>query len=50
MSADSEFAVWSATLSESDVAPITLAGPLGHVNPGDEIVCTGTFTRHPKYG
>ena len=51
VSEDSEFAVWSATISDADdPAPVTLAGPLAHVNAGDEIVCTGSVSRHPKYG
>jgi len=50
-SPDLEFAVWTATIPESeDVGPITLAGPLGHVAAGEELVCTGRFSRHPKYG
>jgi exodeoxyribonuclease V alpha subunit len=51
VSPDLEFAVWSATLGESaDGEPVTLAGPLGHVTPGDQLVCAGTFAEHPRYG
>ena len=47
VSPDLEFAVWSATF---DDAPITITGPLGHVTAGDELLCTGAFSEHPKYG
>jgi exodeoxyribonuclease V alpha subunit len=51
VSADSEFAVWSATLGEErDGEPVTLVGPLGHVSPGDQLVCTGAFSEHAKHG
>ena len=51
VSADLEFAVWSATLGEADnPVSITLTGPLGHVSGGDELLCTGAFSQHPKYG
>jgi exodeoxyribonuclease V alpha subunit len=51
VSPDVEFAVWSATMpGAEDVVPITLTGPLGHVTAGEELVCTGMFSRHPKYG
>jgi exodeoxyribonuclease V alpha subunit len=51
VSPDLEFAVWSATIpGAEEAAPITLAGPLGHVTAGEELVCTGRFSRHPKYG
>ena len=51
VSADSEFAVWSATLGEErDGEPVTLVGPLGHVSPGDQLVCTGTFSEHARHG
>jgi exodeoxyribonuclease V alpha subunit len=51
VSADSEFAVWSATLGEErDGEPVTLVGPLGHVSPGDQLVCTGAFSEHTKHG
>jgi exodeoxyribonuclease V alpha subunit len=46
-----EFAVWTATVAAADnQAPITVTGPLSHVSAGDELVCTGAFSRHPKYG
>src|SRR6266699_666692 len=51
VSADLEFAVWTATVGEAGVAAsITLTGPLGHVSAGDELVCTGAFSQHPRYG
>ena len=51
VSADLEFAVWSATLGEADdPVSITLTGPLGHVTGGDELFCTGAFSQHPRYG
>ena len=51
VSADLEFAVWSATLGEAgDPVSITITGPLGHVSGGDELLCTGAFSQHPKYG
>jgi exodeoxyribonuclease V alpha subunit len=51
VSADLEFAVWSASVGEAEeVAPITLTGSLGHVSAGDELLCTGAFSRHPKHG
>jgi hypothetical protein len=51
LSPDLEFAVWTATIpATDDVMPITLTGPLGHVAAGEELVCTGGFARHPKYG
>ena len=51
VSADLEFAVWTATVGEAgDAASITLTGPLGHVSAGDELLCTGAFSQHPRYG
>ena len=51
VSPDLEFAVWSATLGENlDGEPVTLAGPLGHVAAGDQIVCSGAFSEHKRYG
>jgi exodeoxyribonuclease V alpha subunit len=51
VSPDLEFAVWSATMrGAEDVVPITLTGPLGHIAAGEELVCTGVFSRHRKYG
>src|SRR5205085_890402 len=51
VSADLEFAVWTATVPRADDAvTITVTGPLAHVTAGDELVCTGAFSRHPKYG
>jgi exodeoxyribonuclease V alpha subunit len=47
VSPDEEFAVWTATV---DDAPVTITGPLGHVSPGDELLCTGAFSEHQKYG
>ena len=46
-----EFAVWGATVGEAgDAASIILTGPLGHVSAGDELLCTGAFSQHPRYG
>jgi exodeoxyribonuclease V alpha subunit len=51
VSPDLEFAVWPATLGESaDGEPVTLAGPLGHVAAGDQLVCAGAFAEHARYG
>jgi exodeoxyribonuclease V alpha subunit len=51
LSADSEFAIWAATLGEErDGEPVTLTGALGHVTPGDQLVCAGAFTEHARYG
>jgi exodeoxyribonuclease V alpha subunit len=51
VSADMEFAVWSATTAgPEDVVPITVTGPLAHVAAGEELVCTGGFSRHAKHG
>ena len=51
VSPDAEFAVWSATLGEErDGEPVTLTGALGHVTPGDQLVCTGAYAEHPRYG
>ena len=50
-SADLEFAVWAATIGESrEGDPVTLAGPLGHVTAGEQLVCSGAFAQHPRYG
>jgi exodeoxyribonuclease V alpha subunit len=46
-----EFAVWTArTAGPEDAVPITVTGPLAHVAGGEELRCTGAFSRHPKYG
>src|SRR5205823_9750019 len=29
---------------------VTVAGPVGHVTAGEQLVCTGAFLRHPRYG
>ena len=51
VSADTEFAVWSATIGEErDGEPVTLVGPLGHLTPGDQLVCTGSFSEHARHG
>jgi exodeoxyribonuclease V alpha subunit len=51
VSADLEFAVWAATTGESrDGEPVTIAGALGHVTAGDQLVCTGAFSQHPRHG
>jgi exodeoxyribonuclease V alpha subunit len=51
VSPDLEFAVWAATAGGAgEAVSLTLAGPLGHVSAGDELVCTGAFSQHPKYG
>src|SRR5436305_3176350 len=51
VSPDLEFAVWAATLGEDfEGEPVTLAGPLGHVSAGDQLVCSGAFAEHKRYG
>jgi exodeoxyribonuclease V alpha subunit len=51
VSADSEFAVWAATLGEErEGEVVSLVGPLGHVNPGEQLVCIGAFSEHARHG
>jgi exodeoxyribonuclease V alpha subunit len=51
VSPDEEFAVWSATLGEDlDGERATLVGALGHVNPGEQLICTGAFSEHARHG
>jgi len=51
VSDDGEFAVWSAVLGEErDGDPVSLTGPLGHVTPGEQLVCAGGYAEHPRYG
>jgi exodeoxyribonuclease V alpha subunit len=51
VSPDLEFAVWPATVGEGgEGEDVTLAGPLGHVAPGDQLVCSGAFSQHRRYG
>jgi hypothetical protein len=51
VSPDLEFAVWTATIGESrEGEPVTVTGPLGHVTAGEQLVCTGAFSQHPRYG
>jgi exodeoxyribonuclease V alpha subunit len=51
VSPDHEFAVWTATIGESrEDEPVTVTGPLGHVTAGEQLVCTGAFSLHPRYG
>jgi exodeoxyribonuclease V alpha subunit len=51
LSPDLEFAVWTATIGESrEGEPVTVTGPLGHVTAGEQLVCTGAFSQHPRYG
>src|SRR5439155_935123 len=51
VSADLEFAVWRATVGESgEGEPVTIAGPLGHLTAGEQLVCTGAFAKHSRYG
>jgi exodeoxyribonuclease V alpha subunit len=51
VSDDAEFAVWSAVLGdEPDGDALTLAGPLAHVAAGEQLVCAGAYTEHPRYG
>lgn len=51
VSADLEFAVWSATVGEGDVGEeLTITGPLGHVSPGDQLVVSGAYAEHARYG
>jgi exodeoxyribonuclease V alpha subunit len=51
VSADGEFAIWSATVGEEpDGEPVTLRGPLAGVAPGEQLVVGGGFGRHARYG
>src|SRR6266536_1687378 len=51
VSPDLDFAVWTATIGESrEGEPVTVTGPLGHVTAGEQLVCTGAFSQHPRYG
>lgn len=51
VSPDSEFAVWVATLGEEHEGEVvSLVGPLGHVNPGEQLVCIGAFSEHARHG
>jgi exodeoxyribonuclease V alpha subunit len=51
VSADREFAVWSATIGEGlEGEPVTVAGPLAQVTAGERLVCSGVFSQHPRYG
>jgi exodeoxyribonuclease V alpha subunit len=51
VSPDLEFAVWTATIGEGrEGEPVTVTGPLGHVTAGEQLVCTGAFSQHPRYG
>src|SRR5713226_6502451 len=51
VSPDSEFAVWAATLGEErEGEVVSLVGPLGHVNPGEQLVCSGAFSKHARHG
>jgi exodeoxyribonuclease V alpha subunit len=51
VSADGEFAIWSASLGEEgDGAAITLRGALGHVQAGENLVVAGAVEQHPRYG
>ena len=46
VSDDAEFAVWSAALGEErDADPVTLTGPLGHVTPGEQLLCVGGYAQ-----
>jgi exodeoxyribonuclease V alpha subunit len=47
-SPDGEFAIWSASLPGGE--PVTLRGPLGGVTAGEELVVSGGFERHARYG
>ena len=35
---------------ERDGEPLSLTGPLGHVTPGEQLVCAGAFAEHPRHG
>jgi exodeoxyribonuclease V alpha subunit len=51
VSPDLEFAVWPATIGEGrEGEPVTVTGPLGHVTAGEQLVCSGAFSQHPRYG
>jgi exodeoxyribonuclease V alpha subunit len=47
-SPDGEFAIWSAVLADGE--PVTLRGPLGGVSAGEELVVSGGYERHARYG
>jgi exodeoxyribonuclease V alpha subunit len=47
-SPDGGFAIWSASVGDGE--PVTLRGPLGAVQPGEELVVTGGYERHARYG
>ncbi|MHB8469861.1 MAG: SF1B family DNA helicase RecD2 [Gaiellaceae bacterium] len=51
VSADAEYAVWSALLGEdAGGEPTTLTGALGHATPGEQLVCIGAYTEHSRHG
>jgi exodeoxyribonuclease V alpha subunit len=51
VSDDAEFAVWSAVLGEErDGEPLSLTGALGHVTPGEQLVCAGAWSEHARHG
>lgn len=41
---------WGILAAESGGVPLKIAGPVGHLKPGEEVVFTGEWTNHPKYG
>jgi exodeoxyribonuclease V alpha subunit len=47
-SPDGEFAIWSAALADGEA--VTLRGPLGGVSAGEELVVSGGYERHARYG
>ena len=50
VSADGEFAIWSATVGDARGESLTLRGALGHVSAGDGLVVAGAFEEHPRFG
>ena len=51
VSDDHEFAVWNATVGEEGLGEaIALTGPLGQATPGEQLLCKGAFSVHPRYG
>jgi exodeoxyribonuclease V alpha subunit len=51
LSDDAGFAVWAAVAGEEcEDGPVILTGPLGHVTAGDQLLCSGEYREHPRFG
>lgn len=53
ISADEDFAIWSATwepIAGMKPEPMTIKGPLARVSPGEMLTCTGDWKSHPQHG